>query len=267
MDLPRAQASGAPLVVATDLDRTFTQVDLHLDPEALEVAQLLRGHGVHLVLATGRSLAELPEPDVLTATFDGFVLEGGAVWGRPGHWKRVHDFGALRAFASELRRRNVDVEEGTASISVPRAAEAIVATMRGHEHFAMHANVDRLDVVPKGADKGTGLRALLAAAPRTGASILSIGDGENDLPLFAASHYRVAVANAAPALMAQADEVAPLPASQGFCWLARRMLAQVPGGMSAGPPGPLDAGGGPARQGPASSSSTLRSPSGGPSRI
>ncbi len=48
--------------------------------------------------------------------------------------------------------------------------------------------------------------------------VLGIGDGENDLGLFAAVGRRLAMGNAVPALKAQADAVIPSVAADGVAW-------------------------------------------------
>jgi hypothetical protein len=90
----------------------------------------------------------------------------------------------------------------------------------------VHPNRDRIDILPKGVDKGVGVRALLQDWDRPRARVVAIGDGENDIGLFSVSDYAVAVANAVPSLRMAADEVAPYPAARGFTWLVdKRILA------------------------------------------
>jgi hydroxymethylpyrimidine pyrophosphatase-like HAD family hydrolase len=91
---------------------------------------------------------------------------------------------------------------------------------------SVQPNRDRIDVVPAGVDKAAGLRRLLrdrglAATPR-----LSVGDGENDLPVFAMAARSVAVANAAAIAKQAAGEVAPAEASKGFLWAVAPLLGE-----------------------------------------
>lgn len=215
-------------VLATDLDRTFSTLDLRPDPGALQAAARLRRAGTACILATGRDAQALAAwPSVLEA-FDGFVLEEGAVWGTPGRW-RVHCEGAARihAIAQELGEAGVEVRRGLASLSLARQDAPELSRIPAASGCSVHSNHDRIDVVPKGVDKGVAVRALLREWGRPGAKVVGVGDGENDLGLFAASDYAVAVANAVPRLQAAADEVAPHPAARGFAWLVEeRLLAR-----------------------------------------
>ena len=219
--------TGRRAVLVTDLDRTFTTEDLRLDEEAILAAKALRAAGVRLVLATGRPWSILPEPDRLVPLFDGFALECGQAWGWPGHWRPLsRDTRTLHKLASDLRAEGVPVMESGGSFSI---AVTDLAALRRHpavERCALHANVDRVDVVPRGVDKGRAVAALLRAWAPTfrGAVVTAVADGDNDVSLRSVADRLVAVANAGPALRAVADEVAPLPASRGFAWVAAQLL-------------------------------------------
>jgi hydroxymethylpyrimidine pyrophosphatase-like HAD family hydrolase len=54
--------------------------------------------------------------------------------------------------------------------------------------------------------------------------MIGVGDGLNDLELFEAVGYRIAVANADPQLIEQADEVVSSQADDGLAEVARRFL-------------------------------------------
>ena len=225
-------------VVVTDLDRTFTDLDLALDRSALAAARQLRQAGITLVLATGRRVQDLEAWPALHDAFDGFVVECGAVWGTWGRWhSTAPESAAVRSAARALKAQGCTLDEGAASCSVPADWAQRLDALPERKRLSVQPNRDRLDVVPAGVDKAAGLRLLLAhlAAARPasaarwpeGPRILAVGDGENDLPVFAASTRSVAVANAADIVRQAADEVAPLPAAQGFVWATRLALGQA----------------------------------------
>ena len=66
---------------------------------------------------------------------------------------------------------------------------------------------DFLEFFNLGAGKGHGLDALLAALDVPAEAVIAIGDGENDIPLFARAGLSVAMSNASPQTRAAADLV------------------------------------------------------------
>lgn len=222
---------GAFDLVVTDFDRTFTALDLSLDPTAMAAARRLRQAGLPCILATGRRAQDLEAWPQLRDCFDAFVLECGGVWGRWGDWHVTSpDTAAVRSVAAAARAEGCVVEEGVASCSVPADWQVRFEARPERPRVSLQPNRDRIDVVPKGVDKAVGLRLLLddlglRAAPRR---LLSVGDGENDLPVFAVAHHAVAVANAAAIVRQAAHTVAPHAAAAGFVWATQALLDARP---------------------------------------
>lgn len=73
--------------------------------------------------------------------------------------------------------------------------------------FRSHARF--IEVVPQGVDKGTGLAWLADYLGIPQASVMAVGDQENDLPMVRWAGIGVALGNATPALQRAADWVAP----------------------------------------------------------
>ncbi len=81
-----------------------------------------------------------------------------------------------------------------------------------------------VELAPRGVDKGTGL-AVAAELLGVGAErTIAFGDMPNDLPLFAGSGHRVAMANAHPELRAAADEVTLSNAEDGVAVVLERLF-------------------------------------------
>lgn len=78
--------------------------------------------------------------------------------------------------------------------------------------------------------KGSGLQALAARYGVPRARILAIGDGRNDLPLFAASGYAIAMGNADAQVRARADLVAPTNDDDGVAWALERLVSHEENG-------------------------------------
>jgi hydroxymethylpyrimidine pyrophosphatase-like HAD family hydrolase len=222
----RGPSGGAGLAAAvTDFDRTFTHPDLSLDPDAVAAARRLRDAGVPVVLATGRRAEDLKAWPELADAFAGFVLECGAVWGRWDDWRLTSEHTlAVHKLADDLAAQGCALDRGAASCSLPAEWMPQLQAHPLRPRLSVQPNRDRIDVVPAGVDKAVGLRLLLHDLGLDGAPFLSVGDGENDLPVFAAAARAVAVANAAPIAKQAAHEVAPADASKGFLWAVAPLL-------------------------------------------
>lgn len=73
-----------------------------------------------------------------------------------------------------------------------------------------------MDVVPKGQDKGTGVKELIQRLKLTGIPTLAFGDGPNDLALFDAVDTKIAMGNAREELKAKADFITTDHSSDGI---------------------------------------------------
>jgi hydroxymethylpyrimidine pyrophosphatase-like HAD family hydrolase len=205
-------------VLATDLDGTF------LGGGAKARAALARHFGDdpsrRLVYVTGRSTrsvirlvaaGELPTPDAMICDVGAFVAHGDG---------RAYD-GAITAEISAAWGDRSDVV---------RATLADLAALRLQEYFGPYrvsyyfdstevlvearARVDALDldslisdnlyfdVLPRGVNKGTTLRRLLAEWQVADENVLVAGDTLNDLAMLASGLPAVVVGNAEAALLA-----------------------------------------------------------------
>ncbi|MGJ3241117.1 MAG: HAD family hydrolase [Anaerolineae bacterium] len=74
-------------------------------------------------------------------------------------------------------------------------------------HFTDGGVLTSLEILPKGANKGQGVKALLRQLGANPENVMGIGDAENDVEMLQAVGFAVAVANAAEATKAVADEI------------------------------------------------------------
>lgn len=212
-----------PVVCAVDCDRTLTGDDFVPDASALAAIARLRAAGIVCVLVTGRSKQDLSRHPQLPTAFDAFVLEGGASWGPwEEQWRPGNDRVVLEV-ARRIQAEGILLQVGTASFSCQRADLERVRALAGE--CALQPNVDRVDVLPPGIDKGMGLEAMLARMGLRGAHVIAIGDGENDVALFHRAAVGLAVANAHAQLKSAADEVLQGAGPQGLVEAADRILA------------------------------------------
>jgi Cof subfamily protein (haloacid dehalogenase superfamily) len=72
-----------------------------------------------------------------------------------------------------------------------------------------------LDITPPGIDKGSALRRLICKLGIDGSDVLALGNGENDVSMFAAAGRSVAVNGSPAALLQRATHLVTLSADQG----------------------------------------------------
>lgn len=209
-------------VLATDFDRTLTDADLRPDARALQAVERVRAAGHPCILVTGRPAVDLEAHPGILERFDGVVLEGGAVWGTAKLLHEAPNAAYLLATAQRLREAGHHLDVRKASFTAPVQAREAIARLA--PDLSLHANVNQVDVLPPGHDKGTGLRNILAQLGLEDRRVVAVGDGENDVPFFRAADKGIAVANATAPLQAVAAYVTSQPGPAGFVQVAERML-------------------------------------------
>jgi Cof subfamily protein (haloacid dehalogenase superfamily) len=90
---------------------------------------------------------------------------------------------------------------------------------------AQISNPTYLEVTANGVDKAATLRRFCASNGVAAPEVLAVGDGPNDLPLFAAAGVSAAPANARPEVLAAADVVVASNDDDGVAELLDRVLA------------------------------------------
>jgi len=196
-------------LICTDMDRTLTDRSLRVVPAAMVALDRARKHGIRIVLATGRTPKELGRRGDFIRHFDAVVVEGGALYGDPHHLKPLSPHPHLvDELALWLEKQAIEYRRGALAISVPRNADRALRRFGNVKRFNLIPNHDRIDVTLAGVDKGRALRRLVKERfTDVHGRRLAFADGENDISLFEASHYRVAVQNAVPELKKKAHEV------------------------------------------------------------
>jgi hydroxymethylpyrimidine pyrophosphatase-like HAD family hydrolase len=89
-------------------------------------------------------------------------------------------------------------------------------------------NKDAVMVLPTGVDKASGLRLALAELDISPEQVVGIGDAENDQAFLRLCGCAVAVANALPAVKAEADLVTAGARGAGVAELIDRLIATAP---------------------------------------
>jgi hydroxymethylpyrimidine pyrophosphatase-like HAD family hydrolase len=197
------------VALALDFDGTIA-IDGVLDPAVRRAIAAARQHGIVVVLATGRRLADLQRAAGDLTCFDAVVAENGAVLHFPASGRHVvigHPPSQL--FVDHLRRRGVEVEVGETVIETGAgsACAALDVLRRLEQPLVLAFNRGRLMVLPQAVSKSTGLRRALTALRVSIHNAVGIGDAENDHDLLDACEVGVAVGWGSPALRAVADEI------------------------------------------------------------
>lgn len=107
-------------------------------------------------------------------------------------------------------------------------ADALLAQVRGlgiDGFEATHSGAPFVEIAAPGVTKAWALAALCAELGIPSEEVVAFGDAPNDLPLLRWAGHGVAVANAHPAVLAAADEVAPSNEDDGVAAVLERLLA------------------------------------------
>lgn len=272
----RRQADAwAPKLVALDIDGTILDHDQHLTDRVRSAVRAVAETGVHVVIATGRSLHEtVPVLDRLGLVTGWAVCSNGSVTLRldpllPDGYEvadvvtfdprdvltllRVHLPTALYALETgrgeflltgsfppgELSGAHTRV----ASFDELMAEPACRVVVRSPEHtsddfLAMTASMGLhgvnyavgwtawLDLAPEGTSKASALERIRARLGVGADGTLAVGDGRNDLEMFAWAGRSVAMGNATDDVKAAADLVTGPVTDDGLADVLEALLAR-----------------------------------------
>jgi hydroxymethylpyrimidine pyrophosphatase-like HAD family hydrolase len=215
-------------VVASDYDETLAH-NGRADKETLETLALVRESGRKLVMVTGRELGSLRSVFSEFGLFDLIVAENGALLYHPATREETVLGKTPPASFVEMLQRS-----GANPLSVGRS---IVATVKPHETAVYKAirelsldlqvilNRESVMVLPVGVDKGTGFRAAMAELRLPLATVVGIGDAENDHAFLSLCGFSVAVGNAIPSLKERVQLVTSAEDGGGVVEVLQKLLA------------------------------------------
>jgi hypothetical protein len=215
-------------VLACDYDGTLATEGVCSD-QTVEALQRVAAAGVRLVLVTGRTREELEDVFDPGTLFEAIVVENGAL---------VIDVttGKEELLAPRIPPRLVAEFERTGvtplvvgrvlcSTAWSQQAKLSAAIAKVGVDRQVVRNRESAMVLPPGISKRTGIEAALRALGESRSSTVAVGDGENDIALFAVAGVSVAVANAVDVLKARADVVLTEPNGKGIQALAAAIVA------------------------------------------
>lgn len=241
--------------IVFDLDGTAVANTREATPSQrlIKAVAAARGHS-HLIAATGRPFsAAMPVIAALGLT-DPCVILGGTVIIDPKTHTVVQQvtltpaavaaiFNALKPFPYQLYIRDEGIGESlsaaphhlNAEIEI-MFAEDVVEPDATHMKQVLNAIPDTLatsapswsgrgEIIMITHRNGTKEHAVAEVLRQLGvkkAQTIGVGDGDNDVHLFAAVGHKIAMGNAGPALKAAADEIAPHIDEDGLAQIIER---------------------------------------------
>ncbi len=213
--------------IACDYDSTLAHQG-RVQPETVEVLRHARAVGKKLILITGRRLEDLASVFSETSVFDLIVAENGGLLWRPTT-KREEPLCAepSEKFVAALALGQVPLSVGRAVVATHRPYENRVQEVidKLNLDLAITFNRESVMVLPRGIDKGSGIRAAFDRLEIEAPRVVGIGDAENDLPFLRLCGFSVAVANAIESLKSQVDHVTPLEDGAGVAKIIEELIA------------------------------------------
>lgn len=196
------------LALAADYDGTIAHHGA-VDEQTVLALRRLKQSGRRLLMVTGRELADLRHACPHLDLFDRIVAENGGVILDPATGsERLLAPPPPADFVSKLVARKV----GPISIG-----HCVVATWEPHQSAVLETiqelglelnivfNKGAVMVLPAGVSKASGLAAALAELGLSAHNVVGVGDAENDHAFLQACGCAAAVANALPAIKAEAQ--------------------------------------------------------------
>ena len=232
-----APATAARALVA-DYNGTLASFWGRLDPRTVAAVQELRRSGWKVLLASGMSLNQLREQMAevrLEDVVDGVVAERGAVVWTPA-MDHPENLGTIpMSLIEALRAAGCGpLEVNSATVRMRPEQEATARDMVDKLGVAVDVLPGRMvTLVPRGIDKGTGVRRLLDIVGVQPEDAVALGDAHNDLAVFAITGRSFTVGGAPAEVRAAAtDHVGPRGPAGARQVMAR--LAAQPGGPELG---------------------------------
>jgi len=223
-------------VLACDYDGTLATEGI-CSPATVATLRRVAEAGIRLILVTGRTREELEDVFDPGDLFAAIVVENGAVVIDAASGEETLLGPRLpRGLIAELERRGVHpLVVGRVLCSTDRSEEPklLAAIARLGVDRQVVRNRQSAMVMPPGINKRTGLEVALRAIGEMPSATVAVGDGENDVALFAVAGVSVAVANAVEMLKARADVVLTHPNGKGVADLAAALLAGDLGALTA----------------------------------
>ena len=196
------------LALAADYDGTIAEHGT-ISPETLESLQHFKQTGRRLILVTGRRLDSLQRAFPESSLFDRIVAENGAVLFDPakGEEKVIAPAPPPQLVEALERRGVTPLHVGRSIVATWEPQDKVVLEEIKALGLEMQIifNKGAVMVLAPGINKAAGLLAALTELGISSRNVVGVGDAENDHAFLRACGCSAAVANALPAIKADAD--------------------------------------------------------------
>lgn len=213
-------------LLAFDFDGTIAK-DGQVPANVVESLRRAAAQSYALFLVTGR-LYRQASIDAIVPWLTGIVWENGAVIEHLPSCHIALPFGTIPdAMIHELTQLGIEVIRGKAIAATWAHHEPRLQpiTAKYEDRITFEYNKGALMILPRGANKASGLQQLLAYAGLDGEPVIAFGDGENDQTLLEMAHLGIAVQDAVPSLRTRAGRVTRLPGPDGVVEVLHDLLA------------------------------------------
>jgi phosphoglycolate phosphatase (TIGR01487 family) len=240
MENPEKESNMEIAAFACDIDNTLTDDAMLLDLYAVDAIRLLEAIGLPVILVTARDYMTAGSLSAFIGTCGIVAAEDGAVVGafqagQPplvlGNLARIESgLAVLREtlgdelivypvpgrMCSAVIRRTFDLNKGNATLEESGAGAHLLDS--GLAYLLVDAETS----------KGRGLREAAKLLDIEPENIVAIGDNFNDLDMFAAAGYSIAVGNAPEAVKEQVSYACSARFGAGFCEGVKHALRRFP---------------------------------------
>lgn len=212
-------------LVATDIDGTLTDKELHLHPAVVASLQRLEAHGLPVTLATANAMPVGWAIKTYTGASGPMIAENGGV---VMFGDEIEVLGerklALEAF-EDLKKHFPQVNESFTnrfrSVGVSMRPTGQIEPLREFidKHYPELSLTDsayNYHLIEKRISKGLALKGVAERLKLDLGKVVALGDSDVDVSMFEVVGYSIAVGNASEAAKQHASKVTQAPFGEGF---------------------------------------------------
>jgi phosphoglycolate phosphatase (TIGR01487 family) len=211
--------------IATDYDRTLTDLGLNLRPETISALDTASEAGIKIIIVSGRGLPFMLNMSARFSRIDAMVAENGAVVVEDGTVEKLSE--ALgKKIAQRLKEKHVHFVMGQVISYIQKGymEEAEAAVREMPDIAKLVRNIDSGMVLPADVDKDVGLQRALNRLGIEAERTVVVGDGENDISLFRGPFIKTALSNSVEEIRKRADLTIDSPGGEGVRKLVEAIL-------------------------------------------